>query len=413
MCCYGVYGPHLFHVFVCLGLSASFSGGQFIACTPNLNYTFNSSQLQFPRFVSLKFRTQWAPAFLFISHSSIRSLSLRLSENGSLILQHNNGNGFLSIWSSTCCLNDNKWHQVNISLLYGSSYLDVDAVRMSFIINTRDIVQDTSIPYVAIGSSGILGGEHENRAFVGCLSDIQLNGVDPLVAAYSQQFGFKNHGNILFTCSSDDQGVVTFMTSQSYISGPPLIKGNLSFSFEYRTSERDALLVYSELESTEGGNSHMAFSIDDGRLRIEVKLNGLCKKQCFPYPEVNLNDGLWHHIQLSTSQNGYVSLLTDGGKEYFIPDAHVICPVGSLLIGSVGIPRYMGISGFIGCVKNLMVNSMNIDIVGQASWGRGLVTGCWKNCTTRHHGHNCEMQGQFRHSVHLKENSHGNTSDVR
>lgn len=283
--------------------------------------------------------------------------------------------------SSSSNLHDNMWHRVNISLFSNPAFLDVDDGVTKNHAYVQDVGNNLIVFYATIGSSGILGGEDGDRAFVGCMSDVNLDGLDLLVAACLRQYDFYRHGNLQCNCPSMDPAVVTFLTTRSRLVSLPLMHQNLSLSFVYRTRERNAVLAYSRIKGNEGSDSYIMFLLDDGMLRIEIKFNGHCEKQCIPYPnEVDCNDGQWHQIRLATTVTGLITLSTDKG-EYWIPDinlVHQVFPVGSLLIGSHGSLQHREVPGFLGCVKDVVVNGQLVDIVGQTRWDNGLVAGCWE-----------------------------------
>ncbi|XP_037066950.1 contactin-associated protein like 5-1-like isoform X2 [Peromyscus leucopus] len=107
-------------------------------------------------------------------------------------------------------------------------------------------------------------------------------------------------GNVTFSCSEPQIVPITFVNSRgSYLllPGTPQIDG-LSVSFQFRTWNRDGLLLSTELSE---GSGTLMLMLEGGTLRL------LIKKEAGHGTEIltgsDLNDGLWHSVSINARRN--------------------------------------------------------------------------------------------------------------
>ncbi|ELW64282.1 Contactin-associated protein-like 5 [Tupaia chinensis] len=133
-------------------------------------------------------------------------------------------------------------------------------------------------------------------------------------------------GNVTFSCSEPQIVPITFVNSSSsylLLPGTPQIDG-LSVSFQFRTWNKDGLLLSTELSE---GSGTLRLSLEGGILRLMIqKVTDLvaeiltvikvkpqsslfeeekCELElgCFPLIGSSLNDGLWHSVSINARRN--------------------------------------------------------------------------------------------------------------
>lgn len=77
-----------------------------------------------------------------------------------------------------------------------------------------------------------------------------------------------SQGNVLFSCSEPQSVPVTFLSPRSYLALPGSSGENeVSATFQFRTWNKEGLLLFSELQLVSGG---LLLFLNDGRLKVNL-----------------------------------------------------------------------------------------------------------------------------------------------
>ncbi|GCB69041.1 hypothetical protein scyTo_0010492, partial [Scyliorhinus torazame] len=106
------------------------------------------------------------------------------------------------------------------------------------------------------------------KNFHGCIENLYYNGVNIIDLAKRHKPQIHIMGNVSFSCSEPHIIPVTFMTSGSYLllPGSPQLEG-LSVSFQFRTWNKDGLLLHNGLREASGA---LQIYLHDGKLKITI-----------------------------------------------------------------------------------------------------------------------------------------------
>ncbi|KAG8236177.1 hypothetical protein J437_LFUL013443 [Ladona fulva] len=222
-----------------------------------------------------------------------------------------------------------------------------------------------------------LRGSKAHSNFVGCLRKVEftadtlkLNLID-LVRTGSKLISVA--GRPEFMCQEVEAAEpVTFTTSESHLILPPWDSPHSgSVSLKMRTSEPDSLLMFNGMAAEE----YFALEILDGHLYLHLDLgSGSIRVKAAPG---RVDDSAWHEIWVRR-EGREGSVTVDGTTVRFSTpgESSQLDLDGPLLLGGVGSrlpgpipPNIWTVSlrrGFVGCVRDLVINGRVIDIAGFA-----------------------------------------------
>ncbi|XP_069790927.1 contactin-associated protein-like 5 isoform X4 [Narcine bancroftii] len=298
-------------------------------------------------------------------------------------------------------LDDQHWHYVAVERNKKQVNFTVDADTQQ--IQTKGEFDFLDLDYeLSIGGIPIPGKSMTSlrKNFHGCIENLYYNGVNIIDLAKRHKPQIYIVGNITFSCTEPHIVPVTFMTSISYLllSGTPQ-KEELSLSFQFRTWNKDGLLLYSKLHKASGV---VQIHLSDGKLRVTVHKS---MNQADIITGVNLNDGQWHSIHLTTRQNR-VSVLLNGEASSTSLTTQTLMYSGSRYYFG-GCPGYIidaecsnTIGPFQGCMRLFSIDDQpaNLILVQQGLQGNfsdlqidlcGIVDRCLPNYCE--HGGECSQ----------------------
>uniref|UniRef100_A0A8C5L322 Contactin-associated protein-like 5 n=1 Tax=Jaculus jaculus TaxID=51337 RepID=A0A8C5L322_JACJA len=197
-------------------------------------------------------------------------------------------------------LDDQHWHSVLIERAGKQVNFTVD--RHMYHFRTKGEADTLDIDYeLSFGGIPVPGkpGTFLKKNFHGCMENLYYNGVNIIDLAKRRKHQIYT-GNITFSCSEPQIVPITFVNSRSsylLLPGTPQIDG-LSVSFQFRTWNKDGLLLSTELSE---GSGTLQLSLVGGTLRL------LIQKASGPGAEIlsgsSLNDGLWHSVSINARRN--------------------------------------------------------------------------------------------------------------
>ncbi|KAM3854177.1 contactin-associated protein-like 5 [Vipera latastei] len=274
----------------------------------SLLYRFNQKLMStFKDVVSLKFKSMQGDGVLFHGegqHGDYITLEL---QNGKLSLHINLGDAKLRFGNSHTSvtlgslLDDQHWHSVLIERFNKQVNFTVDKFMQHF--RTKGDSDDLNIDYeLSFGGIPVPGkpGTFLKKNFHGCIENLYYNGVNIIDLAKRRKPQIHTVGNVTFSCSEPPITPITFESSNSsylLLPGTPQIDG-LSVSFQFRTWNKDGLLLSTELSENSGS---LLFYLHHGRLILNIQ------KGAERYVGIsagnNLYDGLWHSVNINARRH--------------------------------------------------------------------------------------------------------------
>ncbi|XP_013913790.1 PREDICTED: contactin-associated protein-like 5 [Thamnophis sirtalis] len=274
----------------------------------SLLYRFNQKLMStFKDVVSLKFKSMQGDGVLFHGegqHGDYITLEL---QNGKLSLHINLGDAKLRFGNRHTSvtlgslLDDQHWHSVLIERFNKQVNFTVDKHMQHF--RTKGDSDDLNIDYeLSFGGIPVPGkpGTFLKKNFHGCIENLYYNGVNIIDLAKRRKPQIHTVGNVTFSCSEPPITPITFESSNSsylLLPGTPQIDG-LSVSFQFRTWNKDGLLLSTELSENSGS---LLLYLHHGRLILNIQ------KGTESYVGIsagnNLYDGLWHSVNINARRH--------------------------------------------------------------------------------------------------------------
>ncbi|KAJ7413024.1 hypothetical protein BTVI_44363 [Pitangus sulphuratus] len=274
----------------------------------SLLYRFNQKLMStFKDVVSLKFKSMQGDGVLFHGEGQRGDYITLELQKGKLSLHINLGDSNLHFSNSHTSvtlgslLDDQHWHSVLIERFNKQVNFTVDKHTQHF--RTKGDSDHLDIDYeLSFGGIPVPGkpGTFQRKNFHGCIENLYYNGVNVIDLAKRRKPQIYTVGNVTFSCSEPQIVPITFVSSsQSYLllPGTPQIDG-LSVSFQFRTWNKDGLLLFTELSENSGP---LLVYLHGGRLTL------LIQKETENPVEIsegaNLHDGLWHSVNINARRH--------------------------------------------------------------------------------------------------------------
>ncbi|CAA9998731.1 unnamed protein product, partial [Nesidiocoris tenuis] len=251
--------------------SYSFAGDGYAVVTHDNSGVFNKYLFS----VSLKFKTFDHNALLFMGseNGTGRFVSLTL-KNGRVVFKIGYGGDSSLEMSTIEKYNNGKWTRIEASRYFDrKKKLEKGVLKVSNEVRdgapsvppNQDSIPDMSMAKYYVG--GVPPGEKDLppniRAFLGCMSDVQID-----QGAYSLLKG--KYWGMQPSCSSKPITVAGFF-GNGFIELPShSLKKKDNFGFVFSSAQRDALLM---LSTFEGGDKLSYYSVSLRRGQIDVRLN--------------------------------------------------------------------------------------------------------------------------------------------
>ncbi|KAJ8785829.1 hypothetical protein J1605_006789 [Eschrichtius robustus] len=241
-----------------------------------LLYRFDQKSLSpIKDIISLKFKTMQSDGILLHregQNGDHITLELR---RGKLFLVINSGEAKLPSThvpislTLGSLLDDQHWHSVLIQRLGKQVNFTVDEHRRRFHAQGEFsyLHLDYEISFGGIPAPG-KSVSFPHKHFHGCLENLYYNGVDVIDLAKQQNPQIIIMGNVLFSCSEPQSVPVTFLSPRSYLALPDSSgEDEVSATFQFRTWNKEGLLLFSELQLLSGG---LLLFLNDGKLKLNL-----------------------------------------------------------------------------------------------------------------------------------------------
>ncbi|XP_050493367.1 neurexin-1 isoform X11 [Bombus huntii] len=368
---------------------ASFRGTEYLT----INLSKGDPILSTLESISLQFKTRQPNGLLFYSGQGDDYLTVSLRDGGAAVgMTLAKGRLDLHIKPVRIRFDDNQWHKIIVLRKVQEISSITSFCRLSAIVDGIYAEHGhTAGSFTHLASDRLLvGGGADARSlqgakginnFVGCLRKVEFvaEGVkmELIDAARSGAAGAAAWGKMDFHCreprASDP---ITFTTRDSHLVLPPWKAAKSgSISFKIRTNEPNGLIMYSR-SGAHTRQDLFAFEIFNGHLYLHADLgSGPVKVKS---SKQRIDDGTWHDVALRrVERDGRVTV--DGSiVEFRTPgDSTQLDLDGLLYIGGVGAPfapltvppvLWTGAlrQGYVGCMRDLVINGQPIDIAGYA-----------------------------------------------
>ncbi|XP_061030459.1 contactin-associated protein-like 4 isoform X6 [Eubalaena glacialis] len=338
-----------------------------------LLYRFDQKSLSpIKDIISLKFKTMQSDGILLHwegQNGDHITLELR---RGKLFLVINSGEAKLPSThvpislTLGSLLDDQHWHSVLIQRLGKQVNFTVDEHRHRFHAQGEFsyLHLDYEISFGGIPAPG-KSVSFPHKHFHGCLENLYYNGVDVIDLAKQHNPQIIIMGNVLFSCSEPQSVPVTFLSPRSYLALPGSSgEDEVSATFQFRTWNKEGLLLFSELQLVSGG---LLLFLNDGKLKLNLYHPGKLPSDITA--GVGLNDGQWHSISLSAKRS-YLSVVVDGQVASASPSLgpEQIYSGGTYYFGgcpdnSFGSKCKSPLGAFQGCMRLISISHKMVDLI--------------------------------------------------
>uniref|UniRef100_A0A8C3XLK8 Contactin associated protein family member 4 n=1 Tax=Chelydra serpentina TaxID=8475 RepID=A0A8C3XLK8_CHESE len=242
--------------------------------------------------------------------------------------------------------------------------------KLSLFINLGDAKIHSANGQINITLGSLLDDQHWHSVLIEHFN----NQVNFTVDKHSHHFHAKGEfnyldldyeGNMSFSCSELQMVPVTFLSSNSYLALPGTSgQDEVSISFQFRTWNKEGLLLSSKLHQTSGG---FLLYLSDGKVKMSIYKPG--KAQSDITAGVGLNNGQWHSVSLSAKRSR-MSLMVDNDVT---SSAHAAVPThtysgdsyyfGGCPINGNGSECKSPFAGFQGCMRLITIGSKAADLI--------------------------------------------------
>uniref|UniRef100_A0A8U8C8Q8 Uncharacterized protein n=1 Tax=Geospiza parvula TaxID=87175 RepID=A0A8U8C8Q8_GEOPR len=270
-------------------------------------------------------------------------------------------------------LDDQHWHSVLIEHFNNQVNFTVDKHTHHFHAKGEfsylDLDYELSFGGIPVpGKSGTLS----RRNFHGCFENIYYNGVNIIDLARRHKSQIYIVGNMSFSCLEPKVVPVTFLSSSSFLA----LRGTsgqdeVFVSFQFRTWNKDGLLLSSKLHQSSGG---FLLYLSDGRVKINLHKTGRVLSDIAA--GAGLNNGQWHSVSLSVKRNR-ISVRVDNDVT---SSAHAFIPLqiysdvfyfgGEISSGNIS-ECNTSFGGFQGCMRHISIGNKAVDMISIQQNGFG------------------------------------------
>nr|XP_048299699.1 contactin-associated protein-like 5 [Myodes glareolus] len=264
-------------------------------------------------------------------------------------------------------LDDQHWHSVLLERVGKQANFTVDTNTQHFRTkgetDVLDIDYELSFGGIPVPSKP---GTFLKKNFHGCIENLYYNGVNIIDLAKRRKHQIYSVGNVTFSCSEPQLVPITFVSSRSsylLLPGTPQMDG-LSVSFQFRTWNRDGLLLSTELSE---GSGTLMLTLEGGTLRLLIKTVAGHGAEILTGSD--LNDGLWHSVSINARRNR-VTLTLDHDAASPAPDTSRLSIYSGNSYYFGGCPDNLSdsqclnpIKAFQGCMRLIFIDNQPKDLI--------------------------------------------------
>ncbi|XP_040183767.1 neurexin-2-beta isoform X8 [Rana temporaria] len=421
--------------------AATFRGNEFFC------YNLSHSPIQSSADeITLSFRTLQRNGLMLHTGKSADYVNLSL-KSGAVWLVINLGSGAFEalVEPVNGKFNDNNWHDVRVTrnlrqhagIGHALVTISVDGILTSTGYTQEDYTMLGSDDFFYIGGSpntADLPGSPVSNNFMGCLKDVVYKNNDFKLElsrlAADGDPKMRLSGDLLFRCENvPSLDPVTFQVPEAFLHLPRWeTKKAGSISFDFRTTEPNGLLLFSQGRPRGGGNvpgtipgavtagrperppkaDYFAVELLEGTLYLLLDLGSGGIKVKASHKKVN--DGEWCHVDIQRDgRKGSISVNSRNTPFQVGGESEILDLEGDMYLGGLPEPREdlqlppevwtasLGL-GFVGCIRDLFVDGKSRDIrrLAESSGTASVAPFCTRE-TPRHCANSpCRNGGQCR-----------------
>ncbi|XP_029461074.1 contactin-associated protein-like 5 [Rhinatrema bivittatum] len=340
----------------------------------SLLYRFNQKLMStFKDVISLKFKSMQSDGVLFHGEGQRGDYITLELQKGKLSLHINLGDSKLRYGNAHTSvtlgslLDDQHWHAVSIERFNKQVNFTVDKYTQHF--RTKGDADHLDIDYeLSFGGIPVPGkpGTFLKKNFHGCIENLYYNGGNIIDLAKRRKPQIYIVGNVTFSCSEPPVIPITFTSSSSsylLLPGIPQMDG-LSVSLQFRTWNKDGLLLSTELSEDSG---MLLLYLLAGKLLLVIQK--VAESSVEISTGSNLNDGLWHAVNINARRHR-ITLTLDNGAASPV-HANILLQIYS------GSSYYFGgcpdnftesqclnpITSFQGCMRLIFIDNQPKDLI--------------------------------------------------
>ncbi|XP_077313684.1 neurexin-2-like isoform X18 [Lithobates pipiens] len=408
--------------------AATFRGNEFFC------YDLSHSPIQSSADeITLSFRTLQRNGLMLHTGKSADYVNLSL-KSGAVWLVINLGSGAFEalVEPVNGKFNDNNWHDVRVTrnlrqhagIGHALVTISVDGILTSTGYTQEDYTMLGSDDFFYIGGSpntADLPGSPVSNNFMGCLKDVVYKNNDFKLElsrlAADGDPKMRLSGDLLFRCENvPSLDPVTFQVPEAFLRLPRWeTKKAGSISFDFRTTEPNGLLLFSQGRPRGGGNvpgtisgavttgrperppkaDYFAVELLEGTLYLLLDLGSGGIKVKASHKKVN--DGEWCHVDIQRDgRKGSISVNSRNTPFQVGGESEILDLEGDMYLGGLPEPREdlqlppevwtasLGL-GFVGCIRDLFVDGKSRDIrrLAESSGAASVAPFCTRE-TQRH-----------------------------
>jgi contactin associated protein-like 2 len=339
-------------------------------------------------FIKFRFRTNQADGLLLFADGNQGDYIILEMIRGKLYLNLDLGTTADTSGDTTMrvgsLLDDGQWHDVEVARNERDLSLMVDRLTMRNVTN-GDFFQldlDKKVHLGGLDNFLQVGKRLITRQnFTGCMENVWFNYMNIIKDARMQHPRFEVVGNVIFgICQTDNIVPFSFPTVNAYLLLKTDIDFRLRVSFDFRSYNNDGLLFLHV--PTVGGRFTLKIN-SDGYLQYSIKTasdpevtNILTNRDPFSGVD-SFTDGLWHSVFIDVLSNqgqaiGRVNITVDGRPDISNRQLTFTTSTDYYIGGgdSVG-----GETGFLGCMRNLVLQGNPVTYVPSSGNINGVING--------------------------------------
>ncbi|XP_050522785.1 chondroitin sulfate proteoglycan 4 [Daktulosphaira vitifoliae] len=328
--------------------------------------------------ISFAFRTKHLDAFLILAAGKT-DYCFVLLEAGRLKVKINLGAGESEISSPRGLrLDDLNWHTVNISRKDGDLNLAVDKIHV--------VREKLPVGFYALNMYGglYIGGQGDfselflghTNGLRGCLRDVRYNAVPDVLSRARWRIGRADSHAVSWSCVNEfdapREASISFLEDGAYMAIPSVLtsRTNVKWQFSIKTIAETGLILYNSKKSTTVGRhstnvDFVGVELVNGKVRVAQNWGSGVSELL---SEVNINDGVWHSINVAMEAGG-IDVTIDAPKHRYRlafnnsvqPSKHLdlssILYVGGLEVnmrsGALATGMLSASNSFKGCIRGI------------------------------------------------------------
>ncbi|XP_076324369.1 neurexin 1-like isoform X2 [Tachypleus tridentatus] len=366
---------------------ATFRGSEFLSY--DLRSGGEQSIISSSDEVSIFFKTRQPNGLMFYTNDGEDFMGLLLRDGGVvLVIRLGSGSVERTVRPARVRFDDNQWHKVLVhrkvrEITRATSFchlsITVDGVytQRGSTAGAFSLLSSAQIYIGGYDAASTLAIGRTSTNFVGCLRKVQFVAdslsLDLIELANTDSKLVRPHGNLQFMCQEVEAAdPITFTTRDSFLALPCWEATRTgSLSFKIRTNEANGVLMYNSGATSQG--DFFAFELLAGHVYLLLNLgSGAVKVKATTTRRVD--DGNWHTVSLRRNGKSGRVTVDESAVDFITPgNSNQLDLEGPLYLGGIGtsseelsLPVELWAGrlqyGYVGCVRDLVVNDHVVDI---------------------------------------------------